>query len=55
MRDGLFGRIDGQPVYRGRVFDVTLDRVRFPDASEGELEMIRHPGAAAVRPSSGYR
>lgn len=37
-------------VYRGRVFDVELDRVRFPDGSTGELEMIRHPGAAAVLP-----
>ncbi len=43
-------RIDGEVVYRGRVFDVELDRVRFPDGSVGELEMIRHPGAAAVLP-----
>ncbi len=47
---GGTGRIDGEVVYRGRVFDVHLDRVRFPDASVGELEMIRHPGAAAVLP-----
>ncbi len=44
------GRIDGRPVYEGRVFDVHLDRVRFPDGSEGELEIVRHPGAAAVLP-----
>jgi ADP-ribose pyrophosphatase len=43
-------RIDGEVVYRGRVFDVEFDRVRFPDGSVGELEMIRHPGAAAVLP-----
>lgn len=43
-------RIDGEVVYRGRVFDVELDRVRFPDGSVGELEMIRHPGASAVLP-----
>lgn len=43
-------RIDSEVVYRGRVFDVHLDRVRFPDGSVGELEMIRHPGAAAVLP-----
>jgi ADP-ribose pyrophosphatase len=31
---------------------VNLDRdtVRFPDGSEGVLEMIRHPGAAAIVP-----
>ena len=37
-------------VYSGRVFDVDLDQVRFPDGSAGELEIIRHPGAAAVVP-----
>jgi len=42
------GRIGGTRVYRGRVIDVDLDRVRFPDGTVGELEMIRHPGAAAV-------
>ena len=47
-RDGL--RIDGEVVYQGRVFDVELDQVRFPDGSDGELEMIRHPGASAVLP-----
>lgn len=44
------GRIDGRRVYDGRVFDVHLDRVRFPDGSEGELEMVRPPAAAAVVP-----
>lgn len=43
-------RIGGERVYRGRVFDVDLDRVRFPDGSIGELEIIRHPGASAVLP-----
>lgn len=43
-------RVDGRRVYDGRVFDVELDRVRFPDGSIGELEIIRHPGAAAVVP-----
>lgn len=27
-----------------------MDRVRFPDGSEGELEVVRHPGGAAVVP-----
>ena len=30
-----------------------IDRVRFPDGSEGELEMIRHSGASAVLPVLG--
>ena len=37
-------------LYSGRVFDVDLDTVEFPDESTGQLEMIRHPGAAAVLP-----
>lgn len=36
--------------YTGRILDVDLDTVRFPDGSIGQLEMIRHPGAAAVVP-----
>jgi ADP-ribose pyrophosphatase len=36
--------------YHGRVFDVRRDLVRFPDGSEGTLEIIRHPGAAAAIP-----
>lgn len=37
-------------LYSGRIFDVDLDTVEFPDGSVGTLEMIRHPGAAAVLP-----
>jgi len=37
-------------IYRGRVIDFHLDQVVFPDGSEGTLEMVRHPGAAAVLP-----
>ena len=36
--------------YTGRVLNLDVDTVRFPDGSEGELEIIRHPGAAAVVP-----
>lgn len=36
--------------YTGRILDLDLDTVRFPDGSVGQLEMIRHPGAAAVVP-----
>ena len=37
-------------VYEGKVISLDVDAVRFPDGSVGELEMIRHPGAAAVIP-----
>lgn len=36
--------------YTGRVIDVDIDTVRFPNGSTGELEMVRHPGASAVVP-----
>ncbi len=37
-------------VHSGRVIDLDVDTVRFPDGSTGELEMIRHSGASAVVP-----
>ena len=36
--------------YQGRVISLDVDTVGFPDGSQGPLEMIRHPGAAAVVP-----
>jgi ADP-ribose pyrophosphatase len=37
-------------LYTGRIVNLDLDRVRFPDGSVGELEILRHPGASAVVP-----
>ena len=37
-------------VYSGRIVNLDLDSVRFPDDSVGQLEILRHPGAAAVVP-----
>lgn len=42
--------ISTRRIYSGRVLNLDVDAVRFPDGSEGELELIRHPGAAAVVP-----
>ncbi len=42
--------IPSRRAYTGRVISLDVDRVRFPDGSEGELEMVRHPGASAVVP-----
>ena len=47
------GQIDSEIVYEGRVVRLSLDTVRFPDGSEGRLEMIRHVGASAVLPFVG--
>lgn len=44
------GRIQRRPVYSGRIVDLSVDTVRFPDGSTGELELIQHRGASAVLP-----
>lgn len=47
------GRISSRVIHDGRVVHLSVDRVRFPDGSEGELELIRHRGASAVVPLLG--
>ena len=47
------GCISSRPVHSGRIVHLSLDTVRFPDGSTGEMEMIRHSGAAAVLPVAG--
>jgi ADP-ribose pyrophosphatase len=37
-------------LYSGRIVNLDLDTVRFPDDSTGQLEILRHPGASAVVP-----
>lgn len=37
-------------VYTGKVMNLDVDVVRFPNGSTGQLELIRHPGAATVVP-----
>jgi ADP-ribose pyrophosphatase len=40
--------VERRAVHEGRIVNLSVDRVRFPDGSEGELEFIRHRGASAV-------
>ena len=44
------GKISGGSVWTHRFLDAHVDRVRFPDGSEGEQVLIHHPGASAVVP-----
>jgi len=37
-------------IFDGRIVKLSVDRVRLPNGNECDLEMIRHPGAAAVVP-----
>jgi ADP-ribose pyrophosphatase len=46
-------RVSTRRVYSGRVVNLDIDSVRFPDGRVGELEMIRHSGAAAIVPFAG--
>ncbi len=43
-------RLDRREIFDGRVVRLSVDRVRLPNGHVTELEMIRHPGAAAVVP-----
>lgn len=44
------GKRSGRRVYTGRVINLDVDVVEFPDGNTGELEIFRHPGASAVVP-----
>jgi ADP-ribose pyrophosphatase len=44
------GKRSGRRVYTGRVLNLDVDVVEFPDGTTGELEIFRHPGASAVIP-----
>ncbi|RJQ75020.1 MAG: NUDIX hydrolase [Desulfobacteraceae bacterium] len=35
-------------IRKGRVFDITVENVTFPNGFNVDLEIIRHPGAAAI-------
>jgi ADP-ribose pyrophosphatase len=43
-------RLGSREIYRGRTFDVDVDRVRLPGGQEVEMELVHHRGAAAVVP-----
>ncbi len=44
------GQLGSRPIHKGRVVDLSMDEVRFPDGSTGELELVRHSGASAIVP-----
>jgi ADP-ribose pyrophosphatase len=39
---------DARDVYRGRIVHLTIEEVTLPNGHRMELEIVRHPGAAAV-------
>ncbi len=50
MSEDRRARLSSRLIHDGRVVHLSVDRVRFPDGSVGELELVRHRGAAAVLP-----
>jgi ADP-ribose diphosphatase len=46
-------KLSSRRIYSGRIINLDIDTVRFPNGSTGELEMIRHPGASAIVPFLG--
>lgn len=47
------GKLGSRRQYTGRVINLDIDQVRFPNGTVGELEIIRHSGASAVIPFLG--
>lgn len=43
-------RIDSKALYKGRVLDLYVDRVRLPNGQIADMELVHHRGAAAVVP-----
>ena len=50
MGEDRRAHLGSRVVHDGRVVHLSIDRVRFPDGTQGELELVRHKGAAAVLP-----
>ncbi len=42
--------LESRLIHDGPIVRLSLDTVEFPDGSTGELEMVRHSGAAAILP-----
>lgn len=42
--------LGSRELYQGKIFRLDRDSVRFPDGSETEMDIVRHPGASAIVP-----
>ena len=47
--------LESREIYRGKIVDLSLDRVTLPNGNVCELEMVHHPGASAVVPVDADR
>lgn len=44
-----------QPIYKGKILDLSIETVRLPNGATADVELIAHPGAAAVVPFTDDR
>jgi ADP-ribose pyrophosphatase len=42
--------VNRRPIHKGRVVDLGIETATLPDGRQLDLEVIRHPGAAAILP-----
>lgn len=45
-----FQKLDSRVAFHGRIFDVHVDRVRFPNGNEVNVEVVRHPRSVVLIP-----
>lgn len=43
-------QLESRQLYKGKIFTLDRDTVRFPDGSTSEFDIARHPGASAIVP-----
>lgn len=43
-------QISTERIHEGKIINVDRDRIRYPDGSEAEVDIVRHAGASAVVP-----
>jgi ADP-ribose pyrophosphatase len=41
-------------VYKGRVFDITVDQLAFPDGRRVKMEVVRHRGSVVLLPMTSH-
>jgi ADP-ribose pyrophosphatase len=43
-------QISSTRIHKGKIIELDSDRIRYPDGSEAEVDIVRHPGASAIVP-----
>ena len=43
-------QLGSERLHTGKIIKLDQDRIRYPDGSEAEVDIVRHPGASAVVP-----